>query len=180
MKLLHFPLLLLLTFSCFAQDKKALEERAMKWYTYYASEKYDSLVNYIHPGVFKYESQKDYIKSLRNTTSEKVSISPVHTPPNFYFGEIKKVGENYYCILYHDQTMKAKFYDEISKQSSDFLIEYVKKRFQADKVIFNERMNAIFLLTRMRAIAIADKTNDFAWTFEPIINVRAIREQLGL
>lgn len=176
--------ILIFTFFCIihshAQDRKSLEERALKWYTYCATEKYDSLVNYMHSSAFISISKSDYIKDMKNIKSEQLTISPVHTPPNFYFGEIKKAGENYYCILYHDQTMKAKFHDEVIKEEKDFYVEYAKKRFQADKAVFNNSMNALLLLTRMKTIAIADKENNYLWTFEPNIKDRGIREQLGL
>lgn len=175
-----FLLLLSLHFYCNAQDKESLKDRALKNYTFYAQQKFDSVVNYIHPEIFKTISKKDYIKDLKNTSSEKVTISPVHTPPNFYFGEIRKIGDNYYCIYYYDQTMKAKFHEELSKETSDYLIKYTKKRFSADKVVFNERMNAILLLTRMKGVAIAEKSNGYVWTFEALIKDRAVREELGL
>lgn len=59
--------------------------------------------------------------------------------------------------MYHDQTMKAKFHKDISKKDSDYLVKYAKKIFIADKVIFNQRMNAILLMTRTRLVVIAEK-----------------------
>lgn len=173
--------LLLFTFSCFSQDRKTLEERALKYYTYSVNQQYDSLVNYIHQSIFKSVTRKDLTAYLnKKLSSDQLTLSPINTPPNFYFGEIRKIGETYYCIYYTDQTMKAKFHEEIAKRESDYLIEYTKKRFNADKVMFNPRMNAIISLHRMKDIAIADKESNYVWMFSPEINDRSIREQLGL
>ena len=173
-------LVILLSGKIVAQDLKSLEERALKIYTYYAQQQYDSVINYMHPSNFRTISKKDHVKKMRDTYSDQLTVSPVHTPPNFYFREIKKVGENYYCIFYYDQTMKAKFHEEVSKEKSDYLIEYSKKRLGADRVVFNEKMNAILFLKRTKEVAVADKENNYIWTFEFTVDDRAVREQLGL
>jgi membrane protease subunit (stomatin/prohibitin family) len=130
---------------------------------------------------FKSVTKKDVKVYLnKKLSSDQVTLSPVNTPPNFYFGEIKRIGDTYYCIYYTDQTMKAKFHEEISKKESDYLVEYTKKRFDADKVVFNPRMNAIILLHRIKDVAIADKENNYIWTFSPNISDRTVKEQLGL
>ena len=41
-------------------------------------------------------------------------------------------------------------------------------------------MNAIILLHRIKDVAIADKENNYTWTFSPNISDRAVKEQLGL
>lgn len=181
MKKASILVFLLLSFSCFAQDRKALEERALKFYNYSVNQQYDSLVDYIHQSIFKTVTRKDFALYLsKKLSSDQLTLSPINTPPNFYFGEIRKIGETYYCIYYTDQTMKAKFHEEIATKERDYLIEYTKKRFNADKVMFNPRMNAIISLHRMKDIAIADKESNYVWMFSPEINDRNVREQLGL
>ena len=120
----------ILGLSGYTQDKKSLEERALKYYTYSVKEQYDSLVDCLHISNFKSVTKKDVKEFLnKKLSSDQVTLSPLNTPPNFYFGEIKKIGDTYYCVYYTDQTMKAKFHEEISKKESDYLVEYAKKRF---------------------------------------------------
>lgn len=181
MKTTLILLCLLLPVICFAQDRKSLEERALEFYNYSVKQEYDSLVDCLHSSNFKSVTRNDFKTFLsKKLVSDEVTISPINTPPNFYFGEIKKIGETYYCIYYTDQTMKATFSHELSGQHSNYLIEYVKKRFATDKVVFNSRMNAILLLHRIKDVAIADKENNYIWTFSPQIADRAVIEQLGL
>jgi hypothetical protein len=175
-------LLILLTFSCFAQDRKALEERADKMYAFITNSQYDSLIDYTHPSLFKSITKSDFIAQFKKMNEENngMKITVMNTPAKFNFGEIKHIGYNFYNVFYYDQTIKIAFTDYLSEEDKKFYTEAMIKKLNAQKGTFNDRMNALFLLNRVKVIAVADNSTNYNWSFFASIQDHQLREQLGL
>ena len=174
-----FPLLFCVSSN--AQDMASLKQRVDKVYAHLVTNESDSLVKYAHPSVFKVLSEKEFIDLHRSIEKmDEGTVSLINIPPNFKINEIKKIEQSSYCILYYDEASKIAFTEPIHSSYEKILLDVFKKRFNAEKVVFNSTTNTFLVKRRMELIAIADNHTNYEWTFFPIIEDQKIREQLGL
>jgi hypothetical protein len=163
---------------CLAQDKAMLEERANNLYRYFIDAKHDSLISYMHSSLFKNVSVSDYRTQLTRMTERGTKM--INVPPNFNFGEIKQIDNTFYCIFYFDQTMSVAFDEIVPEKDYKMIVDMYKEYLGAEKGIFNKRKNSLFLNTRVKVVAVAEKGNAYRWLFFAKLSDKKIRENLGL
>ena len=173
-------IILVFSASAVAQDLASLQQRAQKLYLHIVENKGDSIINYTHPSVFKKITQKEFIEAHNNSgTVEGIKVSLLNIPPNFKINDIKKIGQNSYCILYYDEAGKITFIDPVPSSSEKHLINIAKVKMNAEKVVFNSYSNSLLIKRRLKLIAAADNSTNYEWMFYPVLD-KATEEQLGL
>lgn len=167
---------------CFSQDKATLLARANNLHKHLMASQYDSVISYIHPSLFKKISKKEYISDLKllNTKRDGITVNIINVPPDFNFKEIKIINNNYYCVFYFSQLIKISVQDVVSSLKKELLISTYKSIYNTEKVVFNERENALLVQNRLLKIAIADQDSNYEWKFFGVITDDTLREQLGL
>ena len=167
---------------CFAQDMVTLEKRANELYNYLMTGKYDSVVPYIHPSMYNEISKDEYLADLKslNTKKDGITISMINVPPSFNFKEIKIINKNYYCIFYYNQLIKISVEHVVDGFTKELLIRTYKKMYNTDKVVFNERENALLVQRRLQRVALADELTGYEWKFFASVKDQKLSEILGL
>ncbi len=169
-----------LCYSTKGQDLASLQQRAQKLYLHIVENKGDSIINYAHPSVFKTITQKEFIEAHNNSgTVEGIKVSVLNIPPNFKINDIKKIGQNSYCILYYDEAGKITFIEPVPSSSEKHLINIAKVKMNAEKVVFNSYSNSLLIKRRLKLIAAADSSTNYVWMFYPVLD-KATKELLGL
>ncbi len=165
-KLILLSVLLITSVSLFAQDKKSLEERANQMYAYTASEQYEKLLDLTYPKLFTIIPKEKMVEILqRMTKGEGFTITIAPTPPNFKFGDIKKIEDGYYSVIGHDLSMKMKFDEPVTDEELELLLPTFKENLKTDNVTFDKTDNSFSILKKSQAVAILDKSTNGKWTF---------------
>ncbi|MGQ3089015.1 hypothetical protein, partial [Flavobacterium sp.] len=157
-KLILLSVLLISSITIFAQDKKSLEERANQMYGYTASEQYEKLLDFTYPKLFTIVPRDKMVEILqRMTKGEGFTIAIAPTPPNFKFGEIKKIDGGHYSVLTHDLNMKMRFDEPVADDELEFLLASLKTNLKTDNVTFDKKDNSFTIIKRSQAVAVWDK-----------------------
>lgn len=160
MKIFLSLLSLLISFSCFSQDRKSLEERSIQMHDHMVSGNYDAIFDDMHPEMFSGISREEAVAAMKMET-EEFKVERLKVPSNFEFGEIKKIEGTYYSLIKHDLATKITFKQAVNPDER----EHYKSMFGAQKMEFIEKENALILYCRISVVAIADKTSNYKWAF---------------
>ncbi|WP_294824542.1 hypothetical protein [uncultured Flavobacterium sp.] len=165
-KLILLSVLLMSSIATFAQDKKSLEDRANQMYGYTASEQYEKLLDYTYPKLFTIVPREKMVEILqRMTKGEGFTISIAPTPPNFTFGEIKKIDGGHYSVVTHDLNMKMRFDEPVADQELEMLLSSFKANLKTDNVTFDRKDNSFNIIKKSQAVAVWDKDTQGKWMF---------------
>lgn len=155
--------------SCFtihAQNKALLEKNIALLYESTVNGDYGDALDYTYPRVFEIVPRETLKNAMESTfDTEGFTITVINVPPEFEFKEIIEIDGGYYCLAYHNLSMKMAFEEKIPTESVDILISGMKNAMEAKEVSFNAEENAITILKRAELIAAADSYSDMNWTF---------------
>lgn len=158
--------MLLFTVTAIAQDKQSLQQKAREMYEVTVNNDYDKILDYTYPKIFELvprEQMKEILSSLFNSPELEVTI--LDTPPEFTYGDIKKINDGYYCLVQHNLSMKMVFAEKIAVDQQAVLVQGMKKAMATDKVTFDEKENAITIHKRAEMIAVSDSYTVNKWSF---------------
>lgn len=165
-KIIFLSVLLIASLTLFAQDKKSLADRANQMYGFTASEQYEKLLDYTYPKLFTLVPREKMVEILqRMTKGEGFTINIVPTPPNFVFGEIRKIDNAHYSVITHDLNMKMRFDEPIADEELDFMLASFKQNLKTENVTFDKKDNSFNIIKKAQAVAIWDKETDGKWMF---------------
>lgn len=166
MKKLILSALLLSSLFVSAQDKKSLEERANKAVEYTLSGEYDKLMDYTYPKVFTIVPRDVLSKMFKDMLKgDGFTINIVKTPPNFKFGEIKKIDNAYYSIIEHDLQMNMVFDDPIADGDIDETIKVFKEAMKSNDITYDKLTKTLKIKKRSQMVAVADESTKKLWTY---------------
>lgn len=166
MKKILLALALLTAFGAAAQDKKALEADATRFYKNTTDGKYDALLADTYPKVFEFIPKDKMLESLQGMLKGDGYVMDVmDTPANFDFSEIKHIGTGYYCIVKHDLLLKMTFTEPIGEAEANAMIQNFKKAMKTNEVSFNPKYNTFTMKQRADIIAIANPATGGKWKF---------------
>ena len=161
----------LITFLCschsiFSQGTESLKTEANKIYQATASMDYDAIFETTYPKVFEIvskEAMKEMFQQMMNNEDYTIKLIPVE--PHFSFGEIKKIGNQSFCLIDHDNVMQMAFKKPISSADAATMIEIFKKSMDAQKVTFDKNKNEFTIELRATIIAVSDELTKNQWKF---------------
>ena len=186
-KLLLIALLLAAPLCMDAQDKASLEQNAQKMMDFTVSKDFSALLDLTYPKLFEIvprEQMMQALSGMMNGDDIKVELLP--TPPNFKFGDIKKIENGTYCLVEHDLAMKMIYAD--TTIDPDMMISIFKEGLDTEDVTYDKAQNAYIIKKRAQIIAVADAATGGKWTFVnndggkliPMIFPDNVRKELGL
>jgi hypothetical protein len=165
-KLYILAFLLTASLSLMAQDKKSLEERVGKMYEYTATKQYEKLTDLTYPKLFTIIPREKMVEALgAMSKGDGFTINIMNTPPNFKFGEIRKIEDGRYCVIAYDLNMKMIFVEPIAADEVDMLLATFKEALKTNDVTFDIKDNSINIKKKAQAVGVSDKLSNNQWTF---------------
>lgn len=163
-KLTLFSILFICTLHSFAQNIEALKSEALKAYKAGATTNFEVIFETTYPKVFEIipkESMKKMFEQMME--NEQFSIKVIEVDPKFTFGEIKKIEEQTFCLVEHENVMLMTF--KTPMEDAEAMIELFKKSMDAKNVLFNKAENQFRIELRSTMIAVADELTKKEWKF---------------
>lgn len=160
--------LLLLTVSFFAtaQDKMLLEERAKKTMLHTVNGEYDKLLDYTYPKVFTIVPREQLAAMFKEALKgEGFTAQVVKSPPNFKFGEIKKIDNSYYSMIEHDLSMNMVFDEPIPDDELELTLSTFKAGMETNDITYDKPTKTLKIKKRSKMLAIADESTKNEWTY---------------
>ncbi len=159
--------LLLIGFSGLAQDKKSMEERAKKMYEHTIKGEFKALMDYTYPRLFEMIPKEKVIEGMQSMLNGNPQFKMVilNTPPNFVYGEIKKVDDGSYALIKHDFKMQMIFNEPITPEEAGMTVGLFKQAMETENVVFDAQTNSITILKQSEVIAAYDKYTNNQWMF---------------
>ena len=166
MKNIIICLLALLSLGAKAQDKASLEKNAGLMMEYTAKENYKSLMDLTYPKLFELFPKEQMLEMLpAMLKGDGYTISLLDTPPNFVYGDIKKIDGGSYVLIKHDLKMKMAFTEPMNDEELDAMLPMFKQSMGTEDITFNKPENAFYIKKRAQMIGAADKLTGNKWTF---------------
>ncbi|HOD10869.1 MAG TPA: hypothetical protein PKH91_08995, partial [Flavobacterium sp.] len=116
MKLKKIALLLLLISQVtVGQDLNSLKIEAQKVYEATAILDFDKIIDGTYPKVFEIVSKEQMKQILISTFNgnDEMKIKLLNVPPDFKFGEIKKIDTQTFCLIDHNLSMELTLQEKI-------------------------------------------------------------------
>lgn len=189
MKIFFTLLLALLSFTIKAQDRASLEKKTNLMLDYTIKGNYQSLMDLTYPKLFEIFSREKMLEALpKMQKGDGYTITFLDTPPNFAYGEIKKIDGGSYVLIKHDLKMKMAFTEPMGDEELASMLPQFKKTMETENITFNKQENAFYIRKRSTMIGAADKFTGNEWRFlnndnpkllEKLLSVKIIKE-LGL
>ncbi|WP_417351775.1 hypothetical protein [Flavobacterium alkalisoli] len=160
-------ILLLVAFSVFSQDRESMEKRAGEMYNSIADGNFDQLMDYTYSKLFEIAPRDIILKSFKQMLegNEEFKIKIINIPPNFTFGEIKKIDEGWYSLIKHDLKMEMIFTEKIESDEKELMIDIFKETMETESVSFNDETNTMTITKKSTMIAIFDSYTNKQWSF---------------
>ncbi len=151
----------------FAQDLTALKEGAEKIYKATTTLDYDTILDSTYPKVFEIVP-KDQMKEVLIATfkgNEKMKVKLLPIAPEFKYGEIRKIGEQNFCMINHNLGMELTLTEKIEADEIEMFTDLMKEGMEAEEVTFNPETNAFTIRKNATMIAISDAATKKQWKF---------------
>lgn len=158
-------LFLVYTITSFSQDIKSLKSEAQLMYDTAISLDLDKILDQTYPKVFEIasrEQMKDVMFEAFN--NEAMTIKLIKTNPNFSFGEIKKIGNQTFCIFEHDNKMTMTFKEDMS-DSAELMLEMIKESMGATEATYDTKTFTFTINKRSKVLAISDDLTKNTWKY---------------
>uniref|UniRef100_UPI0040498123 hypothetical protein n=1 Tax=Flavobacterium sp. TaxID=239 RepID=UPI0040498123 len=162
--ILLFAFLISATFSVNAQDLASLKVEAKKAYESSANMNYDAIFETTYPKVFNIipkEQMKEMFEQMMS--NEQFTLKLIQVEPNLSFGTIKKIGEQTFCMVDHDNVMEMNFIAPV--EDAETMVELFKSSMEAKEVTYNKESNTFTIKLRSTLIAVADDLTNNNWKF---------------
>ena len=179
MKNIITTILLLLCLMTFGQDKKSLQDRAAKMIEATNKSDYEALLDHTYPKVFEIaprEAMKAAMESM--FTTEEFTIKLIDTPPNFKFGEIRKIDAGYYAIVDFDMALEMTYNKPVGDKK-DSMLERFKTTMGTKDITFDVGRNTFIIKKRSQLIGVNDAASKNVWTFLSNDNRGLLHKMLG-
>lgn len=159
-------LLLALPLVSHAQDAPSLRSAASQYVEALRKLEVDTFLDMTYPKSFTVVSREDVKKGFQNFTNESngFSMKMLEVAPNFEFQEIKKIGNQQFCVVRFDTGMELKFKEDMS-EGAEMMCEMMKQQTGAKKVSFNKERNVFTVEQNATLVGVWDDTTNGKWMF---------------
>ena len=151
----------------FAQDLTALKEGAQKIYVATTTLDYDAVLDNTYPKIFDIVPKTQMKEMLAATFNgnEQMKIKLLAIEPDFKFGEIKKIGEQTFCLIEHNLGMELTLTEKIEGEEIQLMTDLMKEAMESDKVSFNAETNTFSITKKATMIGVSDADTKNQWKF---------------
>lgn len=126
---------------------------------------YDTILDVTYPKLFDLVSKaqmKEVLKAtFKGDEGIKVKLLPIQ--PEFTFGEIFKIDNQYFCLVNHNLSMQLIMDEKI--EDVEMMISIFKSMMETDKVTFDQSANTFTIHKRSTMIGIYDQFTNNTWKF---------------
>lgn len=150
-----------------AQDLASLKVGAQKIYTATTTLDYDSILDSTYPKVFDIVPKAQMKEVLMATFNgnEQMKIKLLNIAPEFQYGEIKKIGDQNFCLIDHNLGMELTLTEKIDEEEVEMMTNLMIEAMESDKVTFNKETNTFTINKKATMIGIADAATKNEWKF---------------
>lgn len=149
----------------FSQNLKALQTDAQIMYDNAITLDLDKILDQTYPKVFEIasrEQMKDVLNEAFN--NEAMTIRLVKIDPKFTFGEIKKIGNQTFCVFEHENKMTMAFKEDMG-ESAEMMLEMIKESMGASEATYDDKTFTFTILKRAKVLAVSDELTNNTWKF---------------
>lgn len=148
-----------------AQTIEPLKEEIEKIYQATIVLDYDAILEATYPKVFDLVSKEQMKEVLKSTFNgnEGIKVKLLPTEPEFSFGEIFKIENQFFCLVNHNLSMQLIMDEKI--EDIEMMISIFKSTLETDKVTFDQSTNTFTIHKRSTMIGIYDEFTNKTWKF---------------
>ncbi len=150
-----------------SQDSLALVSNANEVYRFTMEKKFDSLIETTYSQLFNIVPKKQMLELITKAFAENddFSIEILNIAPEFSFGNIISMNNQYISKVQHNLGMKIIFKEKIDTENVSVYINEFKKSLNSEQVFFDEKTNTFTITKRQIMIALNDKFTEGTWKF---------------
>lgn len=163
-----------------AQDMKALQTDALRYYKNTTAGKYEALLTDTYPKIFDVVTKEKMLYLLKSMLQgDGYLMDVLEAEPNFKFNDIKSINGGFYTIVDHDLLIKMTFTEPLSGLEAKELMKNLKTSMKTEEVTFNPKFNSFTIKKRADVIAISNSVTGGKWKFLNRANPVVMNKVLG-
>lgn len=166
-KIVCLALFMLVSIQGFSQDMVSLKANAQKVYDYTVAHQYEQIMDMTYPKLYDIAPKEAILEILKKSFegNDGFTIKMVAAPPNFIFGNIKKIGDQTFSVITHDNTMQIIWDEAIPNLEIQEYIDMFKKTMKTENVSYDPANKTMNIKTGAKMIAISDDLTKKQWKF---------------
>lgn len=166
-KLLYSALFILAAFNGFSQDAASLKAGAQKVIDFTAKQDYNMLLDMTYPKIYDIAPRELMLESMKKTFegNDGFRVKMVPSPPNFVFGEIKKIGNQSFAVINYDNAMQIIWDEALPAEEVDMYIGLFKENMKTDDVTYDAANKTMNIKSKAKMVAVADELTKKEWRY---------------
>lgn len=166
-KIVCLALFMLISIQGFSQDMASLKANAQKVYDYTVAHQYEQIMDMTYPKLYDIAPKEAILEILKKSFegNDGFKIKMVAAPPNFVFGKIKKIGDQTFSVISHDNTMQIIWDEPIPNLEIKDYIEMFKTAMKTENVSYDPTNKTMNIKTQAKMIAISDNLTKKQWKY---------------
>ena len=166
-RLFTIALLLAVSITGFAQDKKLLKEATQKMIDLKDQEDFTELSGTVYPKVYEVIPRDQYIDQQKTMyNGEDYTVHMIRIDPSIDYGSIQK--DSYgttFCLINYTAKMAVELKKKPESKDLAAKEDYFKKLLGTESISYNEQNNYFDVKKRVQVVAIADESTRQQWAF---------------
>ncbi|WP_447637821.1 hypothetical protein [Flavobacterium microcysteis] len=166
-KIVYLALFMLVSIQGFSQDMASLKANAQKFYDYTVNHQYEQMMDMTYPKLYDIAPKETILESLKKPFegNEGFKIKMVAASPNFIFGNIKKIGDQTFSVITHDNTMQIIWDEAIPNLEIQDYIDMFKSAMKTENVSYDAANKTMNIKAGAKMIAISDNLTKKQWKY---------------
>ena len=188
-KLLYTALFVLVSYAGFSQDAASMKVGAQTLIDKTVAKDYNALLDMTYPKLFTLAPREAVLESLKSTFdgNQGFKIVMLPTAPNFVFGEIKKIGNQSFAVINHDNALQVIWDEPIPAAEVENYVGLFKTNMKTEDVTYDATKKTMNIKAKAKMVAVADETTKNKWTYLTysdqmfaVLFDESVKTQLGL
>lgn len=166
-KLLYSALFLLAAFNGFSQDAASLKAGAQKVLDFTVKQDYNVLLDMTYPKIYDIAPREQMLESMKQTFegNEGFRVKMVQSPPNFVFGDIKKIGNQSFAVINYDNAMQIIWDEALPADEVDTYIALFKENMKTNDITYDAPNKTMNIKSKAKMVAVADELTKKEWKY---------------
>lgn len=166
-KIFYAALLICASYTGFSQDAASMKSGAQTLIDKTVAKDYNALLDMTYPKLFTLAPREAVLESLKSTFDGNQGFKIVMLPaaPNFVFGEIKKIGNQSFAIIDHDNALQVVWDEPIPAEEVETYVGLFKTNMKTQDVTYDATKKTMNIKAKAKMVAVADETTKNKWTY---------------